>query len=899
MPRHRSLLAFLLAVTLTGAFPPAPTEAVQLPAISATACSKAPSLTVPPDTIRVLRTGRGVVEVVPFKLYVYRTHVAEFWSEYLAKPYTDALLGVGAVAIKQNAWLHTRTAHDWWGMSSTTATQRSYVEADYADDNALNGSAGDPAATRLTRATNNAAWALKMRIRYGADRKNDGIGGLLLDPVTKAYTAPLEQLDDTGKALPITAETPRSCFDVTDHPSWNQFYAKGGLYEPGYVSGTRNNGRYNAAVNATWAMTIWREYGLADWRPWRPGFYGSFAGTSSCLLPPKVGDTGLQMHHPTQPSHWRGASFFPMNADSCARSYNLSVEQLLRASFFAWDGTLVAGAATSSIADDRYYVNSLTPLRIVSPAADLTGDGGGDLLASAPKGNLAIIGSDARLDAAGRVGGLFPGRLLLGTGETLVDRLVARTGADSSVAISELRTKSDGTIAILSSPIIGGLLGTPVVLAGPTSPFTPGAELHLLAADATGDGIDELFVSERTADAADPLRATLRLYRLGAAGSVPTLISEGNELGADARTLLADLTGDGIADLATAYRTSDGTLVGSLAVGAGAEPATTFSLGTPSTPGALLWPIPVDYTLVADDLDGDGRAELTAGYLDRAKTAHLIRLELDTPVEGEAAVNPDLVFTPETEPAQTTTVRRGEGSLAKVATRTKIPLSQLVALNAGPVRLEVIRPNDSYAKIAARVKRNEICLRTMNNNKTLYRYQKLRIPLGNCALTATSILRLNTPIRIRPAETDFFRATDTTATIAARAVAMGLMTDSEAIAALNPSLDPSTAVVNTAVRIRAPWTPIARAVESAGSVTTPSGDLVWRAPVAVWTGAAGIVLPGLIVREWNGDGVSDLFLVAPANAAGTTLVRLVYSNGQLIPVETIKRAYAVTGWLLR
>jgi hypothetical protein len=840
-----------------------------------------------------------VVEIVPFKLYVYRTHVAEFWSEYLAKPYTAALLGVGAVAIKQNAWLHSRIAHDWWGMSSTTATQRSYVEADYADDGALNGSAGDPAATRLTRATNNAAWALKMRIRYGGDRKDDGIGGLAYDPVGRNHTAPLEQLDDAGKALPITAETPRSCFDVTDHPSWNQYYAKGGLYEPGYVSGTRNNARYNAAVNATWAMTIWREYGPGDWRPWRPGFYGSFAGTSSCLLPPKVGDTDLQMHHPTQPSHWRGASFFPMNADSCARSYNLSVEQLLRASFFAWDGTLVAGGGTSSIADDRYSINSLTPLRIVSPAADLTGDGGGDLIASAPNGNLAIIGSDARLDAAGRIGGLFPGRLLLGTGETLVDRLVARTGADSSVAISELRTKSDGTLTILSSPVIGGLLGTPVVLSGPTSPFALGAELHLLAADATGDGIDELFVSERITDPADPLGATLRLYRLGATGSAPTLVAESTDVGADARALLADLTGDGIADLVTTYRTSDGTLVGSLAVGAGAEPATMFSLGTPSTPGALLWPIPVAYTLVADDLDGDGRAELTAGYLDRAKTAHLIRIELDTPTEGEAVANPELVFTPETEPAQTTTVRSGEGSLAKVAARTKIPLAQLVALNAGPVRLEVIRPNDSYAKIAARVKRSEICLRTMNNNKTLYRYQKLRVPLGICVTTATSILRLGTPIRIRPAETDFYRAGDSSASIATRATAMGIVVDGDAIVALNPTLDLTTAPINTLIRIRAAWTPVVRVIEPAGSISTPSGSLTWRGPASVWTGPAGAALPSLLVREWNGDGIADLFLITASSSSGTTLMRLAYQNGQLVSVEAISRPYAVSGWFIR
>jgi hypothetical protein len=898
MPLRRALAVLLLATTLLAALPTAPARAA-LPGISVTACSKAPSLTVPPDTIRVLRTGRGVVEVVPFKLYVYRTHVAEFWSEHLSKPYTDALLGVGAVAIKQNAWLHTRLAHDWWGMSSTTSTQRRWVEEDYADDRALNGSAGDPAAARQTRATNHAAWALRMRIRFGSDRQDDGVGGLLLDPATKTYTAPLEQLDETGKALPITAESPRSCFDVTDHPSWHQYYTKGGIYEPGYVSGTRSNARYNAAVNATWAMTIWREYEPGDWRPWRPGFYGSFAGTSTCLLPPAVGDTGLQMRHPTQPSQWRGSSFFPMNADSCARTHQLSVEQLLRASFFSWSGSLVAGAGTSSIADDRYQINALTPLRIVSPAADLTGDGRGDLIAAAPNGSLAIVGGDPRLDAVGRVGGIAPGHLLLGTGETLVDRLVARTGTDGSVAVSDLRTRADGGLTILAAPVTGGVLTSPVVLIGPVSPFTAGATLRLLAADATGDGVDELFITERIADPIDPTRATLRIHRIGVAGSTPALVTEMTGVGADARSLLADLTGDGIADLVTAWREADGTLSGSVAVGSGAEPAVPFTLGTASTPGALLWPVPITYTLVADDLDGDGRAELTAGYLDRAQTAHLVRLELDTAADGGAVVSPDLVFTPESEPVVTTTVRSGEGSLAKVAARTKIPLAQLAALNAGPMRLETIRRADTYAKLAVRTKRSEACLRTMNSNKRLYRGQTVRVPLGLCVTSTSSVLRLGTPIRIRPAETDFFRAGDTAASIAARATAMGLAVGAEAIALLNLSLDLATALPNTPVRIRAPWAPVVRSVGAPGSITTPTGTLAWRAPAEVWTGAAATPLPGLLVREWTGDGVADLLLAGPAGAAGTTLVRLAWSNGRLVAAETIARAFAVAGWMLR
>ncbi|NDH28213.1 MAG: hypothetical protein EBX81_02695 [bacterium] len=65
-------------------------------------CTDWKSQISPPDTIRVLRTNSGVVEVIPFKLYVYRTHVAEFYTEYKSSPYSDALLGVGAM--RRLAW---------------------------------------------------------------------------------------------------------------------------------------------------------------------------------------------------------------------------------------------------------------------------------------------------------------------------------------------------------------------------------------------------------------------------------------------------------------------------------------------------------------------------------------------------------------------------------------------------------------------------------------------------------------------------------------------------------------------------------------------------------------------------------------------------------------------------
>ena len=49
-------------------------------------CTDWKSQISPPETIRVLRTNSGVVEEIPFKMYVYRTHVAEFYTEYKSSP---------------------------------------------------------------------------------------------------------------------------------------------------------------------------------------------------------------------------------------------------------------------------------------------------------------------------------------------------------------------------------------------------------------------------------------------------------------------------------------------------------------------------------------------------------------------------------------------------------------------------------------------------------------------------------------------------------------------------------------------------------------------------------------------------------------------------------------------
>jgi hypothetical protein len=112
LERMRSLIRPLAvaAVTLALLVPAASvTPSVTRANGTALPCTDWESMITPPETIRVLRTRTGVVEVVDFKTYVYRTHVAEFWSEYLSQPYSNTLLGAGAVAIRQNAWGWTGT----------------------------------------------------------------------------------------------------------------------------------------------------------------------------------------------------------------------------------------------------------------------------------------------------------------------------------------------------------------------------------------------------------------------------------------------------------------------------------------------------------------------------------------------------------------------------------------------------------------------------------------------------------------------------------------------------------------------------------------------------------------------------------------------------------------------
>ncbi|MFZ9278636.1 MAG: FG-GAP repeat domain-containing protein, partial [Candidatus Limnocylindrus sp.] len=824
---------------------------------SPVSCTGWESLITPPKTIRVLRTRTGLVEVVPFKTYVYRTHVAEFWSEYLRQPYSDALLGAGAVAIKQNAWSWTMTARNWWAVSSFTSTQAGWVREDYADDNQLNGSAGNQSWSRQRRASEHADIALRMRIRLGADLEDDGIGGLEWDSDTSTYTAPLEILDESGRAEPVTRKSKRSCFDVVDHPDMNQFYSRGGIYEPGASTGGKSNARYNAAVDATWGMTMQRYYPVSgEWRFWRPGFYGSFTVNRECMLPPDAGDSNVQMRHPTQPSHWRGWSFFPVNADDCARTRNLSVEALLRASFFSFDSDQVAGVGTSSVEDDRFDIKAVFPIRVLSPRGDLTGDAKGDILAVSPAGAVRLISTDSNVDSAGRLNGKAPGSVSVKKSQTLLSRIVARATAEGQAAVMDLREESDGSITLVETPYVGGALKDQTTRFEAHAGFDAGARLNLLATDTANDGIEEVFITELIPES-EGGAPHLRLYLVPLSGS-PEMIGE-IEAATDARMFLDDFTGDGTVDALALWRAEDGSLAASLAQGSGTPPVSEWGLGEFSEPGALLWPISTAWSAAVGDVTGDGVAELYVRYRDPSGVIRLQSFNLDGAHE---LPNPDKVYVPETEPARSTTVRAGERTLKLVAKRLGVKLRSLIALNSGATYTITIQPNDTYAKIAKRVKKSEACLRSMNGNKVLVRNKTLIVPRDLCVYTRTSVMFRGAPVRILNGEFDWLRAGDTWATVATRAATIGIKTTAESLATLNPSVALTAAasgeLIGKKVSIRAPWAPLARSLPATPD-TVSVITMRWNSPFEAWrSSSSSTATPELYVRDWNGDGIDEL-----------------------------------------
>ncbi len=900
--RERRLFALLLALVLV-----APAVVTPTPVAAAgdpVSCTNWTSLISPPKTIRVLRTRTGLVEVVPFRTYVYRTHVAEFWSEYLPTPYSDALLGAGAVAIKQNAWSWTMNPRNWWGLTSFTEEQASWVRADYADDNQLNGSDGNPDWSNQKRASEHATIALDMRIRLGADLEDDGVGGLKWNDATSTWTAPLEVLDDNGDPTKPTKSSKRSCFDVVDHPSMNQFYTRGGIHEPGYNDGSKSNARYNAAVDTTWGITMQRYYPVdATWRFWRPGFYGSFTVNRDCMELPAPGDSYVQMRHPSQPSHYRGWSFFPVNADDCVRTQGLSVEALLRESFFSWEGDQVEGADTSSVADDRYDITAVYPVRILSPHGDLTGDALGDLAVFSPAGSIRLISSDPSVNASGLLKGRAAGSVKLAAGETLLDRLVARSLSDGGAAVEDLRRAADGTISIVETPFVGGVLKSPVTRLRSATAFDSTATLALLAIDTSNDGIEELFVSERIPSLTTPGVTTLRLWQVPLLAGDPPTAGEPTKVaelaaGSDARILLGDATADGIPEVIALWRGVDGSLVLSMAQGAGSPPVSPWTPGSFTAPGAILWPVRAGWGATLGDLNGDGYDELYVRNADPSGRIRVHAVSLDERDDGEVA-SVDRVYVAETKPKELTKVLPGEGSIALVAKRLKVTAASLVALNSGPRYTVTIQPNDTYTKIATRIKASEACLRAMNANKTLVRGKTIYAPYDGCVITAKTVLFRNAPVRIAAGEFDWLRDGDDWAKVAARATAIGVDATAESLAALNPTISIDTANAGTKVRVRAPWAPPARAVEPPATAAIGGKILSWSDPGVAWLAPAGAAAPNLYVRDWNGDAIDDLLLGANPGAAGLSLRLMKLTDGKLSTASTVARTFAVTGWRLR
>ncbi len=917
-----ALLCFSGVVGVAGANPTPAAAASQKP------CTDWKSEISPPDTIRVLRTNAGVVEEIPFKLYVYRTHVAEFYTEYKASPYSDALLGVGAIAIKQNAWSWTMKSRDWFYASKLkSATYEKWLRDDLADDGKVNGTQGRARSTNSQRATENFKTLVPLRIRFGADLLDDGIGGIQRDYATGHITAPLAVYNESGGITPVTslpADTPRSCFDVTDEPSINQIYRIGGIYDPGWTSGGRSNARYNAAVDATWGITVQRLKDDGKWYFANPGFYGSWNGgggaVTGCLAPPKAGQGGIPLRHATQPGHWRGVSIFVMNADTCAKEHDLSVEELIRYVWYTVDATATSETSYSipGFRAYKYTINWVEPNRIISPGIDVTGDGKGDFTAIGADGSIKFISSDKYVGKNGRLRNRVPGTVPALAGATLIDRDIARTERDGGLSVVSLWRAADGSTSLIKTPISSGVLGTSVTILDAYTGFDATANLSLDVADTSADIIQEFFITERTPDVTDATTARLRLFEV-TTGASPTQLIE-TTTGADAVTVLRDVTGDGVPDATVLWRATDGALMASQAAGSlSFTPNTHWSLGALSTPGALLWPIASGWSVTAVDALGDTGSELYLSYRDLKGIGHVVRLAMSEvlDVATPPVINPDLVFTPETAPAQSTTVRAGESTLAKVAARLGYKVNtpaytKFFALNAGPVRLETVRKvkgkAETYAQIAKRVGRTEGCLRSMNPKSSKIAYpakvlvvgKTVNVPVDTtCVYTAKSVMYRNAPVRILAGEVDWLRAADTWELIATRAAAIGVTVDAAGLAALNPTIDLTTATAGTEVRIRAPWAAVVRSNDPATTFAVGARTYAWGSPLEVWKASASGSVPKLVARDWTGDGILDLFFTSVSSTGTVTLERLGYSAGRLVQKEKIVRASVGKGWILQ
>ena len=673
-------------------------------------------------------------------------------------------------------------------------------------------------------------------------------------------------------------------------------------------------------MDATWGTTVQRLKGDGKWYFANPGFYGSWNGgggsTTGCLVPPKAGQTGIPLRHATQPGHWRGVSIFVMNADTCAKEKDLSVEELIRYVWYTVDANATGETSYSKPGSRayKYRINWVESNRIISPGIDVTGDGKGDFTAIGADGSIKFISSDKYVGTNGRLRNRVPGTVPALAGATLLDRDIARTERDGGLSVLSLWRAANGATSLIKTPISSGVLGTSVTILDAYTGFDATASLSLDVADTSADIIQEFFITERTPDLIDATAARLRLFEVRTDASPVQLIE--TTTSTDAVTVLRDVTGDGVPDATVLWRATDGALMASQAAGTiSFTPNTHWSLGTLSTPGALLWPIASGWSVTAADALGDTGSELYLSYRDLKGIGHIVRLAMSEVLDIAAppVVSPDLVFTPETAPVQYTTVRAGESRLAKVAARLgyksgTAAYAKFLALNAGPTRLETIRSGDTYAKIAKRVGRTEGCLRSMNPKSSKIAYpakvlvvgKTVNVPVDTtCVYTAKSVMYRNAPVRILAGEVDWLRASDTWEIIATRAAAIGVTVDAAGLATLNPTIDLTTATAGTEVRIRAPWAAVVRSNVPATTFAVGARTYAWGSPLEVWKATAAGSVPKLMARDWTGDGILDLFFTSVSSTGSVTLQRLGYTSGRLVQKEKVVRTSVGKGWTLQ
>jgi hypothetical protein len=584
--------------------------------------------------------------------------------------------------------------------------------------------------------------------------------------------------------------------------------------------------------------------------------------------------------------------------------------------WYTLDGT-ATGETSYSVSGSRAYkytINWVEPNRIISPGIDVTGDGKGDFTAIGADGSIKFLSADKYVGANGRLRNRVPGTVPALAGATLLDRDIARTERDGGLSVLSLWRAASGATSLIKTPISSGVLGTPVTILNAYTGFDATASLSLDVADTSADIIQEFFITERTPDLTDASAARLRLFEVRTDASLVQLIE--TTTSTDAVTVLRDVTGDGVPDATVLWRATDGALMASQAAGTiSFTPNTHWSLGTLSTPGALLWPIASGWSVTVADALGDTGSELYLSYRDLKGIGHIVRLAMSEVLDIAAppVVSPDLVFTPETAPVQYTTVRAGENTLAKVAARLgyksgTAAYAKFLALNAGPTRLETIRSGDTYAKIAKRVGRTEGCLRSMNPKSSKIAYpakvlvvgKTVNVPVDTtCVYTAKSVMYRNAPVRILAGEVDWLRASDTWEIIAARAAAIGVTVDAAGLAALNPAIDLTTATAGTEVRIRAPWAAVVRSNVPATTFAVGARTYAWGSPLEVWKATASGSVPKLMARDWTGDGILDLFFTSVSSTGSVTLERLGYTSGRLVQKEKILRTSVGKGWTLQ